>query len=102
MFDFHPFNVAELFDMKERGVVVIADLTGDSWPTELALKIGDPVEFRERANVLFTTTVTGIDMSSASPNRQFAFLISRESYKHPIPIGAEIWVGPQSRRKAQP
>ena len=88
----HAFNVVELFQIGDRGVVVETDKTFETFPHNLRLKIGDEIEVRQNGVVLLTTRVAGIEHCDPwSPKHPFAFLLPAEISKQDIPIGAEIW-----------
>ena len=93
----HAFNVMEIFQLAGRGLVVITDKTYETLPARLALKIGDPVEFRQTSHTLLKTWVTGIEhLDPWSPKHTFAFTLPFEVMKDDIPVGSEIWVSSAS------
>lgn len=98
----HAFNVKELFQITGRGVVVVTDKTYETLPNTLALKIGDPIEFRQRGRIVFRTFVAGIEhFDPWSPKHSFAFLLPSEVTKQHVSVGAEIWISSASVRSSE-
>jgi len=84
-------RVAELLELPGRGVAVITDTAFEQLPSELRLKIGDPVELRHAAEVL-RTKVVGIEHCDPwSPKQKFCILLPSDVTKDAITIGSEVW-----------
>lgn len=56
------YHVADLFLIRGRGVVVVADRTWDGLESGVRIRVGDPVEFRHPERDPLRTTVRGIAM----------------------------------------
>ena len=99
----HAFNVNDLFQIRGRGVVVETDRTYETLPNALALKVGDPIEFRHMGRTVLRTYVAGIEICCPwSPKQPFVFLLPPTITTQTIPVGTEIWVSPASIRPAKP
>lgn len=84
------FHVQELFDLRERGVVVISDRPLADCDFEL--KIADTIEFRTPEGLSFQTSIAGIETCNPfDPQREFAFILPRQMRKGEVPVGAEVW-----------
>jgi hypothetical protein len=94
----HAFTVSDLFELGERVLMVITDKTWRTLPIDLALKIGDPLEFRQAGRAVLNSFVAGID--GGWPSSPFAILLPSAVTKQEVPIGAEIWVSSASIRSA--
>src|SRR4051794_9747187 len=98
----HAFNVKELFQIAGRGVVVVTDKTYEALPNTLALKIGDPVEFRQTGRIVLKTFVAGIEhFDPWSPKHSFAFSLPSVVTKQDVSVGAEIWISSASKRSSE-
>ena len=83
--------VADTFEIRGRGLVVATDTPYGRLPSDLKLKIGDPVEFRS-GGCVFRSRIVGIEHCDPwSPRQLFAFLLPREVVKADVQIGAEVW-----------
>jgi hypothetical protein len=90
---FRAFDVKELFELEGRGLVVITNKTYRQLDSRLALKVGDPVEFRQGERNLLRSRIAGIEISTPwSPDREFAFLLPTQIRKDDVPLFAEIWI----------
>jgi len=94
----HAFDVSDLFQTSGRGVVVVTDKTYEAMPRTLALKIGDPIEFRQAGRIVLETIVAGIELGRWSPKRPFAFLLPFAVAMQDVPVSAEIWISSASIR----
>ena len=89
----HAFNVAELFTLQGRGVVVVTDKTFEQLGPSIAVKIGDSIEFRKGNEVVLRSSVQGIEHCDPwSPQRPFVFLLPPEVRQDDVPVGSEIWL----------
>ena len=88
----HAFNVADTFDIQDRGLVVTTDKRYKDLPPWLALKIGDNIELRSEGSTV-RTKVAGIEFVDPwTPKTPFGFLLPTDMPKHQVTIGCEIWV----------
>jgi hypothetical protein len=84
------FHVAELIDIRGRGLVVAADIPVSK--ANFKLRIGDAVEFVRPDGSRLRPVVRGIEMVNPyNPDRSFALLVGREVAKSDIEPGAEVW-----------
>jgi hypothetical protein len=85
-------NVQETFQIAERGIVIALDVTWDTLPDGLILKIGEEIEMRNPDGVSVRTTVAGIEHADPwTPRRTFAFLLPKDFSRDRLQLGAEVW-----------
>jgi len=93
----HAFNVADTYEISGRGLVVIVDIECGELPNWLALKCGDPIEFRGDSIPIIRTYVAGIEMLDPwKAERPFGFLLPAEVSKSQVPIESAVWVTQES------
>jgi hypothetical protein len=91
----HAFDVKDLFEIENRGVIVFTNKTYRQLDSKLALKIGASIEFRLDGRPVLRSRIAAIELAHWSPPPEeevFTFFLPRELRKENVPLNAEIWV----------
>jgi hypothetical protein len=84
-------KIDTVFDISGR-VVVVLDLTFAQLPSDVKLRIGDAVEFRQHGEAVTRTQIAGIEHCDPwTPHRLIGILLPANVIKDAVPIGAEFW-----------
>lgn len=85
------FRVADVFAIRGRGVVVVADLSV-SW-ADIKLRVNDAIELVCRDGTRLRTSVRGIEMLHVPVRTPcpVAILLGPEVEKADVEVGAELW-----------
>jgi hypothetical protein len=85
------FNVEAVFEIEDRGIVVVSDQTYETIPPDRHIRIGDLVRIQRTDDAGLVTKVIGIEhFNPLTRKHPVAFLISNVS-KDDVPTGAEVW-----------
>ena len=85
------FRVREVYEHRDRGLVVVGDRAMSE--CDFNLKLGDPIEIRTSEGTVLRTHVAGFEFAGPfDPQRELSFLLPHGVDLDQVALGAEVWL----------